>query len=120
MDSDLIFDIGMYKGFDSEFYLKKGFRVVALEASSALCKETSVRCKKYVESGKLIIINKALYSRVNNVVSFFINPKKDDWGSLYKWATEQHLLGTAVEMKVETVTLNDLISAYGLRSSLLH
>ena len=29
---DLIFDIGMHIGQDTEVYLKKGFRVVAVEA----------------------------------------------------------------------------------------
>ena len=29
---DLIFDLGLFEGQDSRFYLDKGFRVVALEA----------------------------------------------------------------------------------------
>ena len=33
---DLIFDIGMHKGEDAEFYLRKGFRVVAFEADADL------------------------------------------------------------------------------------
>lgn len=31
--NDLIFDIGMYKGEDTDFYLKRGFRVIAFEAN---------------------------------------------------------------------------------------
>ena len=30
---DLIFDVGLHRGEDTEFYLKKGFRVVAFEAN---------------------------------------------------------------------------------------
>lgn len=33
---DLIFDIGANNGDDTAFYLKKGFRVVAIEADPAL------------------------------------------------------------------------------------
>ena len=28
---DLIYDVGMHKGEDTEFYLSKGFRVIALK-----------------------------------------------------------------------------------------
>ena len=33
----LIFDIGCHLGEDSEFYLRKGFKVVAVEANPELC-----------------------------------------------------------------------------------
>jgi len=33
---DLIYDVGLHKGEDAEFYLRKGFRVVAFEADSDL------------------------------------------------------------------------------------
>ena len=32
LENNLIYDVGLHKGEDSEFYLKKGFRVVAIEA----------------------------------------------------------------------------------------
>jgi hypothetical protein len=32
---DLIFDVGFHRGEDTDFYLKKGFRVVAVEATGA-------------------------------------------------------------------------------------
>ena len=30
--ADLIYDVGMHRGEDTAFYLRKGFRVVAVEA----------------------------------------------------------------------------------------
>ena len=33
---DLIYDVGMHKGEDTEFYLRKGFRVIAIEADPDL------------------------------------------------------------------------------------
>ena len=33
---DLIFDVGFHKGEDTEFYLKKGFPVVAADANPAV------------------------------------------------------------------------------------
>jgi spermidine synthase len=42
MIPNLIYDIGMHDGSDSEFYLRKGYRVVAVEANPKLveaCRE---------------------------------------------------------------------------------
>jgi hypothetical protein len=33
MHPDLIYDLGMHRGGDTQFYLEKGFRVVAVEAN---------------------------------------------------------------------------------------
>ena len=33
---DLVYDVGMHKGEDTEFYLRKGFRVIAFEADPDL------------------------------------------------------------------------------------
>ena len=35
-DPKLIFDIGLHKGLEAEFYLRKGFCVVGVEASGDL------------------------------------------------------------------------------------
>ena len=32
-EDDLIYDVGMHRAEDTEFYLAKGFRVIAVEAS---------------------------------------------------------------------------------------
>jgi hypothetical protein len=36
MQDLLVFDIGCHRGEDSDFYLQKGFRIVAVEANPAL------------------------------------------------------------------------------------
>jgi len=41
---DLIFDIGANNGDDTAFYLKKGFRVVAIEADPALAQKLNDLC----------------------------------------------------------------------------
>ena len=58
--SDLMFDVGMHKGEDSEFYLKKGFRVIAVEAVQSLCTAVSERLADSVAAGRLVIVNKAI------------------------------------------------------------
>lgn len=60
VSSDLIFDIGMHNGEDSEFYLKKGFRVVAVEAVESLCTAVAEQLAESVDTRRLVIVNKAI------------------------------------------------------------
>ena len=36
-DEALIYDVGAHKGEDTEYYLRKGFRVIAIEAMPEFC-----------------------------------------------------------------------------------
>jgi len=72
MESDLVYDVGMYKGEDSEFYLKKGFRVVAIEAVSAFAEGAAERLENYIRAGRLIILNVAVANR-DGPVTFWEN-----------------------------------------------
>ena len=44
----MIFDIGMHIGRDTNFYLQKGFKVVAVESSPVLAKQSEERCRDYI------------------------------------------------------------------------
>ena len=44
---NLIYDVGLHKGEDAEFYLHKGFRVVAFEADPDLIAFCRERLKKF-------------------------------------------------------------------------
>ena len=50
MDNNLIFDIGMNHGEDSEFYLCKGFHVIAIECNPNLVDDVSARLAPYIKS----------------------------------------------------------------------
>jgi len=110
---NMIFDIGLHKGLDAEFYLKKGFSVVGLEASPDLCSLVRTNYASYLQSGQLTVIEKALFDVDGKVVDFFINPDKDDWGSLYKAASEKGI-GHAVKIEVASVSLDTIFKNYGV------
>ena len=55
-----IFDLGMYDGSDTIYYLEEGFRVVAVEANPALVQRAQAALGKYVTSGQLEIVNAAI------------------------------------------------------------
>jgi FkbM family methyltransferase len=111
-DKKLIFDIGLHRGYDADFFLKKGFRVVGVEASQELCSHVKREYATSIENGQLSVVQKALYTVSGEIVNFYINPEKDDWGSLYKGAAEKGV-GKAELVEVETISLEDLFGLYG-------
>lgn len=111
VENDLIFDLGFHKGYDAEFYLRKGFRVVGVEAVPELAEDGRGRLAGYGD--RLEIINKALYCEPDVQVKFYKVPKKDDWGSLYKGVAEKGV-ESSVEIKVRTITLSQLFDTYGV------
>ena len=54
---DLIYDVGMNNGDDTAYYLRRGFRVVAIEANTRLAKCAAERFRTRISSGQLRILN---------------------------------------------------------------
>ena len=52
----LIFDVGAHKGEDTTFYLKKGFKVIAVEANPALAQGLRDRFQWAIEPGQLTVV----------------------------------------------------------------
>jgi FkbM family methyltransferase len=81
MRSNLIIDVGMHQGEDSEFYIKKGFDVVAVEANPKLYTSAKERLASYVNSGRLKLINAAIAPEPGKV-RFAVADENPVWGSL--------------------------------------
>ena len=60
MSGRLIYDVGMHRGEDTDFYLKRGHRVVGVEANPNLVVELKARFRSEIGSGQLRIIDKAV------------------------------------------------------------
>ena len=114
MENNLIYDIGMHKGEDTEFYLQKGFRVVAIEAHKDFCEECAKIFQSKVDSGQLTIINKAISDKPG-AVRFFVNEKNSVWGTTNPdWAKRNKALGAeSYQVTVEATTINDITQQYG-------
>ena len=52
MEANLIYDIGCNNGDDTDFYLRKGFRVLALDADLSLCDHVLRRFQREVADGR--------------------------------------------------------------------
>ncbi|MGI9056021.1 MAG: oligosaccharide flippase family protein [Pyrinomonadaceae bacterium] len=117
---DLIYDVGLNLGQDTDFYLKKGFRVIAFEADPdnvATCKK---RFADAIESGQLIIVEGAIVENKSasklTKVRFYRNEDHPLWGSTCEdWAYRNEVMGTRNEIiEVEAVDFAECLEKYGI------
>jgi FkbM family methyltransferase len=116
MDPDLVIDVGMHRGEDTEFYLKKGYRVVAIEANPALCEECEAKFRSSIRSGQLVIVNKAIGERTGPV-SFYVNQANSVWGTINApWVTRNRDLYGAEsrEITVDAARFESILKQYGI------
>jgi len=80
--TNLIYDVGLHKGEDTDFYLKKGFDVVAIEANPELVASCKVRFQDALAQGRLRIIDGAIApATAGEKVTFYKNPSSI-WGTI--------------------------------------
>src|SRR5215470_13716143 len=115
MQSDLIYDVGAHKGEDAEFYLLKGFRVVAIEAVPALCDSIRARLYPYLASGQLVLINAAITDKVGPV-TFFVNRAVSVYGTACDdWAKRNELFGAqSYTVSVTGLRFGDVLAEHGI------
>jgi FkbM family methyltransferase len=76
----LIVDVGMSDGTDTEFYLKKGFRVLAIEANPRCVEQVTQRLPGAIDEGRLTIAHVAVADHKGEVE--FLISDREGWGSL--------------------------------------
>ncbi len=110
---DLVYDIGMHKGEDTDYYLKKGFRVIGFEADPDLIQYCKSRFVEAIESGRLVIVEGAIVEQrsgatTGRTVKFYKNLEKSVWGTVNDTCAHRNeKLGThnnIVEVKAIDIT----------------
>ena len=114
---DLVYDVGMHKGEDAEFYLRKGFRVVGFEADPDLIRHCRQRLAPFVAAGRLAIVEGAIVGGpVSGLVRFMRNPRSV-WGTVVpEWADRNARLGigSSSEIEVPVVDFCQAIQQHGI------
>ncbi len=80
MIPDLIYDVGMYDGEDTAYYLSKGFRVVAIEANPDLVKRARTKFAAAIAEQRLTILNVAV-TPTAGPLDFWINDEVVEFSS---------------------------------------
>jgi FkbM family methyltransferase len=116
MDESLIFDVGAHKGEDAEFYLRKGFRVIAIEAMPEFCESISVRLSEHVRSGALTVLNLAI-SNVPGDVRFYADEMNTVWGTTNRsWVERNKSLGAGKgrTFTIRSAKLAEIMKEHGI------
>ena len=117
---NLIYDVGLHKGQDTDFYLKKGFNVVAFEANPENIDFCKKRFAEAIAEKRLTIIEGAIVENAarsgQNSVRFYLNKNHSFWGSTCDdWAYRNEVMGTTNEMiEVGAVDFGQTVEQYGI------
>lgn len=120
-DPGLIYDVGMHKGQDTDFYLKKGFRVIGFEANPENAAFCRTRFAEAVADGRLTIVEGAIAENVaanghRGKIRFYRNENHSLWGSTSEdWAYRNEVMGTTHEViDVDPVDFGECLAKYGI------
>jgi FkbM family methyltransferase len=81
VEKDLIYDVGLHNGDDTAFYLREGYRVVAIDANPALIERAGERFEQEIDGARLILLNVAI-SPQESSTTFWISDVVSEWSSL--------------------------------------
>lgn len=68
---NLIYILGAYNGEEVNYFLNKDYKVIAIDANPEYCDNIRIKFKKYINNGKLVVINKAI--AYGNETKFYIS-----------------------------------------------
>ena len=105
-----IFDVGLHTGQDTEHYLRRGFRVLAIEADPDLCRDASKRFRPALKSGRLHILNCGI-GPVDGQLPFYVNRGLREWSS-FEVEYGARDFG-ADEIQVEVRTMASVLGEFG-------
>ncbi len=118
---DLIYDVGLHCGEDTDFYLRKGFRVVALEANPELVQQCRSRFHDFVREGRLKIVEGAVVEPSflesgQSSIRFYRNQSGSAWGTVRgTWADRNERSGTSVTtIEVDVIDFAAVLQENGI------
>ncbi|MEM1149872.1 MAG: FkbM family methyltransferase [Pseudomonadota bacterium] len=83
LSEKIIYDVGANNGDDTDFYLRKGFRVVAVEADPELASALTKRFADQIAEGRLTVLAEGA-GEAHETLAFYRRKDKRDWSSFYK------------------------------------
>ena len=113
MERDLVFDVGVNNGEDTAHYLRRGFRVVGVDANPAMVACCERRFEREIRDGRLILLNAGLAPE-EGVATFFVSEGNGGvWSSLDPALASRGDLATH-SVAVQARSLSGLVQEYGV------
>jgi FkbM family methyltransferase len=113
--NDLIYDVGMFNGDDTAYYLHRGYRVVSIEAHPTWAEDGRQRFAEAIKEGRLTILNAAIGAE-DGISEMVVNETHRDWTTLnLELARASGWAGMPTHtMQVRTVRFTDVLAEYGI------
>lgn len=114
VDEGLVFDVGAHLGEDSDFYLKLGYRVVAIEANPQLVETLYKRFEREIQQGRYVIVANAI-GESSQQITFYVNKSVSAWGTTDpNWAARNEGLGGPSEqILVPCIQFEEVLRRHG-------
>lgn len=106
-----VFDIGMYDGSDTAYYLEIGCRVIAVEANPNLVQNAEEQFQPQLASGQLTCIHAAISPNGSEVELFLSGTDLGSSSLFSERVTHKRPLGG---IRVPGLTLQQLFAQYGI------
>jgi FkbM family methyltransferase len=115
MNAQLIYDLGAHLGEDTDFYLKKGFKTVAIEADPVLAERLRERFRSNLSDGSLVVIEAAIAENAGEV-GFYVNQSNSVWGTIRPtWAERNASEGSPSKLiKVKAISFPEVLREHGV------
>jgi FkbM family methyltransferase len=110
IDPSLIYDVGLNIGQDAEFYLKKGFRVVGIEANPEVAEVARQRLASFGD--RLTILNVGIGPKGGHL-PFYVNRMHHEWSTFAREYADKEG-STFDEITVPVTTLKSIVRRYGV------
>lgn len=119
INRNLIFDVGLHTGEDTEYYLKKGFNVVAFEANPDLIAHCKTKFKEAISDNRLTIVEGAIIDTTvsqSKSITFYQNEDVSVWGTVSEdWSKRNENYGApSKKIEVPVVDFKQCLHKYGI------
>lgn len=108
--NSLIFDVGMYDGTDTAYYLAKGFQVIAVEANTQLVEAAKERFAGFIHTGRLIIEHVAISDHEGTVELYLSGQDLGSSSIEYNRVVNRKPSGS---IKVRCVRFENILDRFG-------
>lgn len=108
----LVFDIGLYDGADTAYYLADGYRVLAVEANPTMVERARRAFRGELASGRLILVHGAVAEHAGQPVTLTI--AGDDPGASSIFADRIADRAPIGSYTVAGITIGQLIDSFGV------
>lgn len=109
--ADLIYDVGMFNGDDTAYYLHRGYTVVSIDANPMMIERAHLRFADEVAAGRLTLLNVGI-SRTPGTALFYVSDKPD-WSSFDKAIASREATGFS-EVQIPTLPFLEIMATHGV------